>query len=166
MNSIVFQEMREARGLAYSAWAGFSRPSKLDRPYLFRSQIATQNDKMIEAIETFNDIINNMPQSEAAFKLAQESIISKIRTERIIKSNILWAYIYDQDLGEDVEPRIKRYAEVPKMTLQEVVNFQKEWIKDRTDSYCILGDEKELDLEALTKYGTVVKLTTEDIFGY
>ncbi|NDV57359.1 pitrilysin family protein [Bacteroides sp. 519] len=166
MNSIVFQEMRESRGLAYSAWAGFSGPSKLDRPYVFRSQIATQNDKMLEAIETFNDIINNMPQSEAAFKLAQEGIISRIRTERVIKSSILWSYIYDQDLGQTTDARIKRFNDVPNMTLQDIVKFQEEWIKGRTYTYCILGDEKDLDLEALKKYGTIVKLTTEDIFGY
>ncbi len=166
MNSIVFQEMRESRGLAYSAWATFAGPSKLDKPYVYRTSIATQNDKMMEAIQTFNDIINNMPKSDAAFKLSQESIISKIRTERIIKSSILWEYIYDQDLGKNVDGRIRIFNEIPKMTLQDVVDFQEKWIKNRTYSYCILGDEKEFDLEALKKHGTVIQLTTEEIFGY
>lgn len=166
MNAIVFQEMREARGLAYSAWAGLTPPSKLKYPYMFQSQIATQNDKMIEAIDTFNDIINNMPQSETAFNLAKESIITRIRTDRVIKSNVLWSYIYDQDLGQNVDARIKRYQEVPKMTMQDVMNFQKEWIKGRTYSYLILGDEKELDIEALEKHGKFIRLTQEEIFGY
>jgi hypothetical protein len=32
--------------------------------------------------------------------------------------------------------------------------------------YIILGDEKELDMEALEKVGPVKRLTTEEIFGY
>lgn len=166
MNSIVFQEMRESRGLAYSAWAGITSPSYLKYSYEVISQIATQNDKMMDAINTFNDIINNMPQSEAAFKLAKEGTIARLRTERVVKSSVLWSYIYAQDLGQSVDSRIKLYNDVQNMTLQHVVDFQKTWIKDRVYTYCILGDEKELDMKSLEKIGPVQKLTQEEIFGY
>lgn len=56
MNTMVFQEMREARGLAYSAWARFSSPSYADGTYSYLAFIATQNDKMKTAIEAFADI--------------------------------------------------------------------------------------------------------------
>ena len=166
MNSIVFQEMRESRGLAYSAWAGLDKPSYPKYNYTFSSYIATQNDKMMDAIKTFNDIIENMPQSEAAFKLAKEGMIARLRTERILKSSIIWAYINAQDFGEDTDSRRRLYDYVQNATLQEVVNFQQKWIKGRTYNYCILGDKKELDMEALKKMGQVVELKTEDIFGY
>ena len=32
--------------------------------------------------------------------------------------------------------------------------------------YIILGDEKELDMEALGRIGRIHRLTTEQIFGY
>ena len=51
-------------------------------------------------------------------------------------------------------------------TVQDVVDFQQKWVKDRTYYYAILGDKKELDMNALKKLGTVVELKTEDIFGY
>ena len=166
MNSIVFQEMRESRGLAYSAWAGLDKPSYPKYNYTFSTYIATQNDKMMDAIKTFNDIIENMPQSEAAFKLAKEGMIARLRTERILKSSIIWAYINAQDFSEDTDSRRRLYDYVQNATLQEVVNFQQKWIKGRTYNYCILGDKKELDMEALKKMGQVVELKTEDIFGY
>lgn len=166
MNSIVFQEMRESRGLAYSAWAGIVTGGKAIYPYTVQTQIATQNDKMMDAIKTFNDIINNMPESEAAFKLAKEGIISRLRTDRIIKDNILWSYIYAQDMGMNVDKRIKQYNDVQKMTLQDVIDFQKKWMKDRTYTYCILGDKKELDMEALKTIAPIEELTQEEIFGY
>ena len=166
MNSIVFQEMRESRGLAYSAWAGLNRPSYLKYPYMLQTQIATQNDKMIDAIKVFNDIINNMPESEAAFKLAKEGLIARLRTERIIKSDIIWSYINAQDLGQNVDSRIKLYNDAQNMTLKDVTDFQKKWIKGRTYTYCILGDKKELDMEKLKEVGSIRELTQEEIFGY
>ena len=166
MNSIVFQEMRETRGLAYSAWAGIMPPSYLKYPYTIRTQIATQNDKMIDAVNTFNDIINNMPESEAAFKLAKEGLINRMRTDRIIKSDIIWTYINAQDFGQSVDPRIKLYNDVQTMTLKDIVDFQKEWVKGRTYVYCILGDKKDLDMNKLKAVGPIEELTQEQIFGY
>lgn len=166
MNSIVFQEMREARGLAYSARAYYLSPNKMQDPYIFRTMIATQNDKMIEAIKAFDDIINNMPQSEAAFSLAKQAVLARLRTERIIKSEILWRFIEAKDLGETTDVRKATYEAVQKLTLQDVVAFQKQNVKNRKYTYCILGDEKNLDMDQLSKYGTIKRLTTEEIFGY
>ncbi len=166
MNSIVFQEMRESRGLAYSARATLISPSKLDRNYMMRTMIATQNDKMIESINVFNQIINDMPHSEAAFKLAKEALIARLRTERVTKADIIWAYINAQDLGLSIDTRKKVYDEVQKMSLQDVSDFQKKWVKGRNYTYCILGDEKELDMDKLAKFGPIQRLTQKDIFGY
>lgn len=166
MNSIVFQEMRETRGLAYSAWAGMMAPSYLKYPYVLRTQIATQNDKMIDAVNTFNDIINNMPESEAAFKLAKDGLINRMRTDRIIKGDIIWSYIDAQDLGQSVDPRIKLYNDVQNMTLKDIADFQKQWVKGRTYVYCILGDKKDLELDKLKTVGPIEELTQKQIFGY
>jgi predicted Zn-dependent peptidase len=166
MNSVVFQEMRERRGLAYSANARMVSPSYKDTPYYFQTQIATQNDKMMDAINAFNDIINNMPVSEPAFKLAKDGLLARLRTERETKSNILWSYVYAQYLGLNADPRIKLYNDVQSMTLDDVIDFQSKWVKGRTYTYAILGDKKDLDMDALRKIGPVVELTTKDIFGY
>lgn len=166
MNSIVFQEMREARALAYSAGASLQEPSKLDKPYVFSTFIATQNDKMGDALAAFNDIINNMPESEIAFNLAKESLLTRLRTDRVIKSNVLWNYIGAQDLGLNEDIRQALFNDLQNLTLEDVKNFQEKWIKGRTYVYCVLGDEKELDMNTLSKYGPVTRLTTEEIFGY
>ena len=107
-----------------------------------------------------------MPESEAAFKLAKEGMIARMRTERITKMDIIWSYVGAQYLNQNVDSRIKTYNDVQKMGLKDVVNFQKNNVKGRTYSYCILGDKKELDMENLKKIAPITELTTEDIFGY
>ena len=166
MNAIVFQEMREARGLAYSAGAGLSQPGKLDKPYIFNTFIACQNDKMIDALAAFDEIINDMPESENAFKLAKDALLTRLRTQRITKSDILWNYLGAQDLGLTTDRRKELFEKAQTMTLEDVKKFQEERIKGRTYTYCILGDEKELDLKGLQKYGPITRLTREEIFGY
>jgi len=166
MNSIVFQEMRESRSLAYSAWAGMTQPSKNIYPYLYRTQIATQNDKLMDAVNAFNLIINDMPISQAAFDLAKDGIESRLRTERTIKDNIAWAYIFAKDLGIDYDINSKVYEALPAATIADVINYQQKNVKGRTYNYAILGKIEDLDLDALAKIGKIVILTPEQTFGY
>ena len=48
----------------------------------------------------------------------------------------------------------------------EIKAFQEKWVKGRTYIYCVLGDEKDLDLKGLSQYGPIQKLTQEELFGY
>lgn len=166
MSSIVFQEMREARGLAYSAWAGYSKPSDPDRSYYLETFIATQTDKMNDAIGAFHEILNDMPQSQKAFDLAKESILTNIRTGRIMRDDILWYYMNAKKFGYDVDTRQGLFEAVQTMTLDDVVKFQEEYVKDKPFTYCILGDTKHLDTNSLKKLGEVTTLKQEEIFGY
>ena len=166
MNAIVFQEMREARGLAYSASGRLLEPEYKDDSYKYFAFIATQNDKMQTAIEAFDEIINDMPVSETAFNIAKEALTTKYRTERITGRNILRSYQNARDMGI-TEPRSKKiYEKLPELTLEDVKNTQEKWVKDRTYCYGILGDIKNLDTDYLKTLGTVEVLTLEDIFGY
>lgn len=166
MNSIVFQEMREARGLAYSSFAAMNSPSFKDDTYSYIAFIATQNDKMKQAIQAFDDIINNMPESEAAFKVAKESIINRIRTYRTIGQDVLWSYLYDRDLGLKEPANKLIFEKVQNMTLDNVKETQQKWIKDRKYNYGILGDIKDIDTNYLKTLGKVSVLSKEEIFGY
>ena len=72
---------------------------------------------MQKAIEAFDEIINNMPESEKAFSIAKEALISRLRTERTVKDGVLWSYIRMRDLGL-TEPRGKQiFEKAQQMTL-------------------------------------------------
>lgn len=165
MNSIVFQEMRESRSLAYSAWSALSQRNRPERPYLFRAYIGTQIDKLPDAMAAFDEIINNMPESQAAFDISLAGLENNLRTERSIKDEIAWKYVSMQDLGMDRSLEEVLYESLPQASLEKVLEFQKENIKGRTYRYAILGPVEKMDLENLAKYGRVVVLTTDDIFS-
>lgn len=166
MGGIVFQEMREARGLAYSANAYVSKPNRLEENVTFVTTIATQNDKMIDALKAFDEIINQMPTSEHAFNIAKESLITSLRTERITRSSIIYNYLRACKWGLDYDIREKVFEAVQNMTLQDVIDYQQKYIKDRKYIHGVLGRESDLDMKSLSEYGKIIHLTTEEIFGY
>ncbi len=166
MNAIVFQEMREARGLAYTARARLAAPLYADDTYSFTAYIATQNDKLRQAGEAFEQIINEMPESEAAFSVARDALLSRLRTQRTTGMNVLRSYQACRRLGLS-EPTSKAvFEQVQNMTLQDVVNTQRKWIRDRHYTHAILGDIQDMDGQYLSTLGPVQKVSLEEIFGY
>ena len=167
MNAIVFQEMREARGLAYSSYAYLGQGNTCNEPYYFYAFIATQNDKMQQAIEAFDSIIENMPQSEAAFELTKQGILTGMATGRTTKMDVIWKYLGDMRFGiTDFNRTEAVYNAIQSMTLEDVVEFQQSHIKGRDYVYCILGDKNDVDMKYLKSLGGVEFVTPNQIFGY
>ena len=166
MNGIVFQEMREARGLAYNAFAYYYSPEWRDRKESFMAHIITQNDKMVDCISHFKEIINEMPASENAFKIAKEAVTKRLVSERTTKTGIFNSWLSSQRLGLDCSYNELVYRNLAKVTLQDIVDFEKANIAGKAYRYIILGDEKQLDMKVLEKIGPVKRLTTEEVFGF
>ena len=166
MNGIVFQELREARGLAYSAAASYRQPMKLNHPEWAMTYIITQNDKMMDCVNEFNNIVGTIPQSEAAFALAKESLMKNLASRRTVRSGVLNSYMRAQRMGLDYDIYSKVYEMLPSLKLEDIVKFEQQSMAGKPYRYLILGDEKELDIEALEKIGPIHRLTLEEIFGY
>ncbi|MDR2971372.1 MAG: insulinase family protein [Bacteroidales bacterium] len=167
MNAIVFQEMREKRSLAYTAQSRYISANELDKNNYNFSFIATQNDKVADAFDAFNELFNDMPQSEAAFNLAKEGAMQAIETNRIQKTAIFNAWRTAQKMGIDYDINKVLYDEYKNFTLDDVVKFNHQFIKDKKKIYMISAKESDMNFEEIeTKFGPVKKLTLEDIFGY
>ena len=166
MGSVVFQELREARGLAYSAFAAYIQPSYKDQSESYFTNIITQNDKMIDCVRQFNNILDTIPQSEASFKIAKDALVKRLASQRAVRFGLINTWLYSQQLGIDYDLNEKIYNAIPDITLADVVKFEQETMANKTYRYIILGDEKELDMKTIGQYGPVKRLTTEEIFGY
>jgi predicted Zn-dependent peptidase len=167
MNSLVFQELRESRALAYAAMSFYQNLlGKKDNHYYNISFIMTQNDKMKEALDAFYGLMNNMPIAEKAFDLAKSSLIQSMRSERITKSDLLFSYENAQKLGLDYDIRKNIFEALPKLTFDDVKKFQEQYVKGKTQTILVLGNKDLIDFKMLKTYGKVKKLNLETIFGY
>jgi predicted Zn-dependent peptidase len=166
MSSPVFQELREAQGLAYSAFASYGIGSKKSEPDQFFGYIGTQADKQSESMKAMKDLIQNFPRSESGFDVARNSLMNKLESERITKTAILFNYETAKKRGLDYDVRKDVYEKIQNMTIEDVANFQKQFIKDRNFNVVLVGDRGKLNLKDLQKYGNVKELTLDELFGY
>ena len=169
MNAIVFQEMREKRSLAYSAQSYYSTPNDKDGYFTNNAVIATQNDKLVDAMNAFNELFDNMPVAEANFQLAKDANINAIRTQRVIKNGIINTYLHYEKMGFDTKKKTRAeilFEAYPNVTMQDIVDFNHKYIKGQKKVYMCLGKEADMNFDELAKFGKVKKLTLEDIFGY
>ncbi len=166
LSSIVFQEIREAKALAYSAFAGMSMPSQKGDPNYIYSFIGTQVDKLGMATDAMLELMNNMPKAELQFNASKESIMRKIESERIIKSRIFWTYLNNLDKGISTDTRKDVYEKMQTMTIGEFEKFFNERIKGKKYTFLVLGNKNNINLSKLKEQGTVKELTLQDLFNY
>ena len=166
MNGVVFQEMREARGLAYNAMAYYLTPAKKGQPEYFLTHIITQNDKMMDCVNQFREILDKMPASEAAFQIAKDALTKRLASQRTTKFGVIRAYISDKRQGFDFDVDKKIYEDLQNLTLQDIEGFEQANIAGKTGRYVILGNEKELDMASLGQIAPIRRVSLEEIFGY
>ena len=121
---------------------------------------------MMDCISTFHEIIDTIPQSEGAFEIAKQNLLKSLQSHRTTRSNVLKLYMEMERLGmgEDLNKVI--YDHLSSLTLQDIVNFEKQNVVGKPRLRLILGNKDELDLKSLEKTGPVRHLTLEEIFGY
>ena len=107
-----------------------------------------------------------MPESEQAFNIAKEALSKRLASQRTSKFALINAWLIAQNKGIDYDINEVIYNTIPSLTLQDVVKFEKKNIANKPYRYVILGDENELDMQAIEKIGKIKRVTTEEIFGY
>jgi len=166
MNSVVFQEIRESQGLAYSAYSRYSPASKKDRSNYLFAYVGTQADKQPEAMKAMLELLNNIPESDIAFNIAKDAILSQIESERVTKASVLWNYESAKDLGLDYDLRKDIYEKVKTMTYEDLKTFHETYVKDKPYITVLVGSRDKINFKDLEKYGEVRELSLEEIFGY
>ncbi len=163
---IVFQELREKRALAYTATSRFQEPVDLEKSYLNKGYIATQNDKIMDAFSAFDELFNILPVSDTTFHGSKYALLNKISTERIRRINCIWNFLIAEKLGLTQDIRKDIFEKVPGMTMDTMIAFQDKYLKNKPKTYLVLGRESAIDFNSLEKIAPVTKLTLEALFGY
>ncbi|WP_053977873.1 M16 family metallopeptidase [Mangrovimonas xylaniphaga] len=166
LSSIVFQEIRESKSLAYSAWANYSDASEKDKSNYVRAYIGTQANKMPQAVDAMMELMTNMPEAEEQFNAAKEAALKKIAADRITKSSIFWNYERLKKRGIDYDNREEIYNSIQTMTMEDLRKFFNENIKGENYNVMVIGNKKDIDFKALSKLGEVQEMDIDYLFNY
>ncbi|HAY70655.1 MAG TPA: peptidase M16 inactive domain family protein, partial [Saprospirales bacterium] len=166
MSSIVFQEIREAKALAYSTYGFYSNPAKKEDPYKAGFYVGTQSDKLTEAFDAMITLIEDMPEAEQNWNVCKQLIQQNIEANRITKNSILYNYQSALRLGFNHDYRKDIYEQTSGISLMDIKHFHKEHMANKKWNIRVIGSKAKLNFESLSKYGKVVELSLEDVFGY
>lgn len=166
MGGIVFQELREARALAYSVWARYFPGDRSGDQNMVAGSIGTQADKSVEALQAFIELLDDMPESNARFGQTKQAVVSEHRTSRIGFRRLLGQVREWERLGVDIDPRKERFAAIQNADLETVLRFYRQRIQNRIKLVSIVGPRNQIDMDALAQMGTVVEVGLDDIFGF
>ena len=166
LSSIVFQEIRESKSLAYSAYSFYSNASEQGKPDYTYAYVGTQANKLEQAVNAMMELMTNMPEAEDQFNQAKEATLKKIAAQRITKSNIFWTYEGLKKRGITEDNRKDMYEAIQNMTLTDLKGFFNNNIKGSEYSVVVIGNKNDMDFTALSKLGEIKELDIDYLFNY
>ncbi|WP_298316211.1 pitrilysin family protein [uncultured Aquimarina sp.] len=166
LSSIVFQEIRESKSLAYSAFSAYANASEKGKSDLIYAYIGTQANKMPEAVDAMMELMTDMPEAEEQFNQAKDATLKKIAAQRITKSNIFWTYESLKKRGIENDNREEMYNVIKNMELADLKTFFNENIKGENYNVLVIGNKKDVNMDALKKLGEVKEMDIDYLFNY
>ncbi len=166
LSSIVFQEIRESKSLAYSAWSNYSTARNQEDSNYVMAYIGTQANKMPQAVDAMMGLMNDMPEAQEQFEAAKTATLKKLAAQRITKSNVFWNYERLQRLGINEDNREAMYNAIKDMKMEDLRNFFNENIKGQDYSVMVIGNKKDVDMKALEQLGEVKEMDVDYLFNY
>lgn len=166
LSSIVFQEIRESKALAYSAYSYVSSPTKKDEAHYMNAFIGTQVDKLPDAYEALRYLLDNMPEAEAQFMAAKDAVKKKIESERITRTSVFWNWQTAKRRGIDYDIRKDVYTAMDEITWDGFKTWAKEEVNDRNYVMTVMTDRANIDESFLKSLGEYKELSADDLFNY
>ena len=164
--SIVYQEIRESKSLAYGAAAWYNNGSKIDKSNYSMAYIGTQANKLPQAVDAMLVLMDDMPEADKQFEAAKEAALKQIAAQRITKSNIFWKYEGLLQRGIDYDIREDIYKEIQNMKLADLKTFFNQNIKGGKYTTLVIGNKKDMDMKALSKLGEIQEMDIDYLFNY
>ncbi|MDO5321987.1 MAG: insulinase family protein [Bacteroidia bacterium] len=168
MGSVLFQEIREFRSMAYSTGAAVYKPEYCHKsidPTYFYAYVSTQSDKTIDAMTVVDSLIRNVPLSESRAKMT----VSNLWFERVNSypdfRRTSTTIANGKREGWSSDPADYLYDLLEYYSIADVEQYWKDNISGHNIVWAVVGDNKKIDMEALSKFGPVYILTAKNIFN-
>ena len=166
LSSIVFQEIRESKSLAYSAYVSYAANSESGHPDYITTYIGTQPDKLQIAVDTMSELMSELPEVPIQFENARNAALKQIASTRITRTTIFFNTLRLKKIGISHDFRKDIYQQIQNLKFDDVKQFYQTEIKPVHFNTAIIGKRENLNMEAVNQMGEFKELTLKDIFGH
>ncbi|WP_228394347.1 M16 family metallopeptidase [Chryseobacterium glaciei] len=166
LSSIVFQEIRESKSLAYSAYVSYAANAESGHPDYITTYIGTQPDKLQIAVDTMSELMSELPEVPTQFENARNAALKQIASTRITRTTIFFNTLRLKKIGISHDFRKDIYQQIQSLKFDDVKQFYQTEIKPVHFNTAIIGKRENLNMEAVNQMGEFKELTLKDIFGH
>ncbi len=165
LNSITFQEIREKRALAYSAYSYIFTPRLPERRFILFTYTGGQYDKLNAILDVYENVLFVRPiQDIYSFNSSKLSIKKSIATRRYWGIRLLnYVYANKKLLNLDEDPSRIVYNAVDDITWDDFERFFRNYITSADYAYIISGKKDLISIDQLSKLKPVKELSPADI---
>lgn len=165
MSSILFQEVREFRSLAYNVGGKYRLAPKKhpeEKGYLYLV-LSTQSDKTTDAIALVDSLLQNMPAKPDKITLARQALVNSANNDFPSFRNISLKIAGLKQNGETEDPNIQLVNSLPEIGMENIESFYQKNIRNHPIAYIVVGNSKSINMEKLKAYGEIKKLKIKDV---
>ncbi|MDP2422791.1 MAG: insulinase family protein [Bacteroidales bacterium] len=162
MSSLVFQEIREFRSLAYAARATLRMPFLREKPSYLMGFINTQSDKTLDAAEAMSELILQMPEKPDRMEGIRKGLLQSIHTSQPDFRQLNSTVARWRRQGYVSDPRKDRYFIYNRIAFSDIVDFYNAQLHKKPLLISVSGNLKGIDRKKLGKYGKIVELKFVD----
>lgn len=166
MFSLMFQEVREFRAMAYSAhgYTSYPDPAYPNDKAIFVTNLGTQADKSLSAIQLVDSLIRTLPIKENALESARYAIVADANNDyptfRSLPSIVQG---YDR-LGYTADPDKDVLDNISSIDSAALRAYYEKSVAPTPIVWIIVGDRKTLPMDEIARYGRLVEFKKEDIY--
>lgn len=158
MSSLMFQEIREFRSLAYSTSASYSIPGLTGIKCTFSAYAGTQNDKTNECVDVLYQLVNNMPFYEQRFNGVKSSLLQNAQASRPGFRSLISTVESWKRKGYSIDPSQYNLEKYQSLTFNDITSFYQQNIQPKPTAICITGKLRSFNTKKLNQYGKVIKI--------
>ncbi|MGE4565017.1 MAG: M16 family metallopeptidase, partial [Victivallaceae bacterium] len=149
MSSVIFQEIREAKSLAYSSYGSYTTPRLPDEPHTFQIFLSTQPDKVGDAIAAVEAL--GFPISPVSFEKSRETILQRFRAERWRDQALIGVAEEFRRKGLPDDFYARNWTKLNAAKLEDLKQFYNDKVKTVPNLLLVVGDATRIDRKALEK---------------
>lgn len=166
MSSVLFQEIREFRSMAYSTGGQDLTPNRVrhpDYPSCYIAYLGTQADKTLQALSVLDSLMEQMPLNELNVEAAKQEIVNDVNNGYPSFRQLPNFVSNYRMLGYQADPNTTVARLVPTLSASDMIDFYQKNIQKQPRVYFVIGPKKQANLQRLAQFGKVVEWKKKDV---
>jgi predicted Zn-dependent peptidase len=162
---LIFQEVREARGLAYAAQGGHTAGARLGDQNLIWASVGSRADRATDTVALLLALLRELPAQAPRFERARSSAIEKLLGARVRFRGYAFTAETWRQRGIPSDPRPWLLRALSERGLSDLLEFAAPFGRGGM-AITIVGDTSQIDRVALAKLGEVIEHRLDDLAVY